>query len=166
MRLICAVGLLASFSTTAAAFARHSAFATLTGVKTKVSSNDKGLVKPLFMSTVEVNCTKTDIQPPKVPEGKDEAFPGVSIVNGKISDIDTKTKKELEHSPMRPRSDPLTTSWEGIQNQLIKNFKISAQDLKKYDKEMEDKGALLEIYKAMQLARQFEVACSKQYMVS
>ncbi len=67
---------------------------------------------------------------------------------------------------MRPRSDPQTTSWEGIRSQLVKHFKFDPQDLEKYENEMEDKKSLLEIYKAMQLARQFEVACNKQYMVS
>jgi hypothetical protein len=154
------------------AFARYPAFAALTIVKTKVSSNDKHLVRPLFMSTVElkeVNTTKAEALHINVPDGKEEAFPGVAFVNGKIHDISNENsehKEKMEHTPMRPRSDPLTTSWEGIQEQLIKNFKMKPQDLEKYDDEMESKDSLLELYKAMQLARQFEVACNKQYMVS
>jgi hypothetical protein len=172
MRLLFAIGLLASYSSTTVAFARRPAFATWTSAKTKLSSNDKHLVRPLFMSTVELkdmNSTKTEVTSVNVPEGKEEAFPGVIFVDGKITDVaskDSEHKEELKHTPMRPRSDPLTTSWEGIQDQLIKNFKMNPQDLEKYDNEMESKDALLEVYKAMQLARQFEVACNKQYMVS
>lgn len=168
MRLLLPIGLIASYSTTAIAFTRHPAFAALTSFKTKVSFNDKPLFRPLFMSTVEVNSTKTGVLPITVPDGKEEAFAGVAFVNGKIDGIANhpEINKELEYNPMRPRSDPLTTSWEGIQDQLIKNFKIDPLDLAKYNEDMEDKDSLLEVYKSMQLARQFEVACNKQYMVS
>lgn len=165
MRYLIAIGLIASYFSKTSSFSRHghAAFATLT-TRSKVAANDKRLVHPLLLTSTlsEVNTTKTDYPSIKVPEGKGDAFPGATIINGKINTV----SDEAEHKPMRPRSDPLVTSWEGIQDQLIKNFKLDPKDLKKYDEEMEDKDSLLEIYKAMQLARQFEVACNKQYMVS
>eukprot|EP00804_Cyclotella_cryptica_P008928 CCRYP_012039-RA/>CCRYP_012039-RA protein AED:0.27 eAED:0.27 QI:322/1/1/1/0.85/0.75/8/1267/482 len=124
--------------------------------------NAKRLAPSLQMSTLphQVNGTKTDFLANKdLPKEREDAFPGATIVNGKI---DTISDENPELDVMRPRSDPQTTSWEGIQSQLVKNFKFDPADLEKY--EMEDKKSLLEIYKAMQLARQFEVACNKQYM--
>lgn len=131
-----------------------------------LTANDKRLARPqLLVSTLsDINATKSEylhFVKDDLPKGKEEAFPGITFVNGKIDSF----SEEDEHKPMRPRSDPLTTSWAGIQHQLIKNFNIDPYVLEKYDKEMEDKDSLLEIYKAMQLARQFEVACNKQYMV-
>ena len=66
---------------------------------------------------------------------------------------------------MRPPPDPFITSWEGIKDQLISNFNIDPQDLDIYSAEIEDTEFLLKIYRSMQLSRQFEVACNKEYMM-
>ncbi len=84
-------------------------------------------------------------------------FPGATLTNGKISAVPPNI--------MRPPPDPTITSWEGIKSQLATNFGIDPQELDRYHDEIEDKDSLLSIYKAMQLSRQFELACNKQYMV-
>lgn len=67
---------------------------------------------------------------------------------------------------MRPPPDPFVTSWEGIKNQLVSNFNIDPQDLESYSAVVEEKEFLLDIYRSMQLSRQFELACNREYMVS
>ena len=170
MQSLIAFGLFASYASMAAAFtpSRHPSFTTFTSRSTVIHTNDKPLAySKLFVSTPsEVNTTKSEYlhyAKDTIPQGKEEAFPGVTFVNGKI---DSFSEEETDPTtPMRPRSDPLTTSWAGIRQQLIKNFNMDPSMLEKYDEDMEEKDTLLEVYKAMQLARQFEVACNKQYMV-
>ena len=74
-------------------------------------------------------------------------------------------KDVLRPNIMRPPPDPFITSWEGIKDQLISNFNIDPQDLEIYSAEIEDPEFLLKIYRSMQLSRQFEVACNKEYMM-
>jgi hypothetical protein len=66
---------------------------------------------------------------------------------------------------MRPPPDPILTSWEGIKDQLISNFNVDPQDFDNLTSETENVAFLLKIYRAMQLSRQFEVACNKEYMM-
>jgi 2-oxoisovalerate dehydrogenase E1 component len=64
-----------------------------------------------------------------------------------------------EMVPMRPR---LVTNWEEIKKDLMNNFKLTKEALKKYDKvEKED---LLKGYEMMLLCRNFENACNQAYM--
>ncbi len=66
-----------------------------------------------------------------------------------------------ENKIMRPPPD---MTWDGIKRQLMSNFGFDNQALAKIYKDTETKESLLSIYKSMQLARQFENACNKQYM--
>ena len=97
-----------------------------------------------------------------VPLGKtDVLFPGAKLdTDGKIAEV-------LPLEIMRPPPDPSITAWDGIKSQLISNFDADPQELERITAEVEDdKDSLLKIYKSMQLSRQFELACNKQYMVS
>lgn len=63
---------------------------------------------------------------------------------------------------MRP---PISLEWEKISDQLQSSFGYSAEEVNAYDQTLEkDKGALMKLYKAMQLARGFENSCNQQYM--
>lgn len=151
MRPVLAIASLTAHSSVTTGFSchRHTAFIASTNHRVQAA-----VTKDLRLATKADFLLTKDL-----PEDKTDAFPGATIVNGKIDSIE-----HPELTVMRPRSDPQTTSWEGIKSQLIKSFKFDTEELDKYD-EMEEKASLLEIYKAMQLARQFEVACNKQYMV-
>eukprot|EP01031_Cornospumella_fuschlensis_P037768 gene37768-45883_t len=61
--------------------------------------------------------------------------------------------------PMRPR---LFTSWKDIKSQLQSAFKVSSNDLKKYDQVSKDD--LTKAYDMMLLSRNFENACNQAYM--
>lgn len=74
-------------------------------------------------------------------------------------------RNELPPNIMRPPPDPFLTSWEGIRSQLISKFNIDPRDLDIYSADMEDTKFLLKIYRSMQLSRQFEVACNREYMM-
>ena len=101
-----------------------------------------------------------------IPDDKADAFPGATLVNGKIDSVPSiELTSDNEYNIMRPPPDPSATSWEGIKKQLMANFRIEPDELDRYDAEIEEKGTLLELYKSMQLSRLFEVACNKQYMV-
>jgi hypothetical protein len=78
---------------------------------------------------------------------------------GKVHHIDV-----TNNNIMRPPPDPKLTSWDGIKRQLMSNFGFDYQELARINDDVEDKESLLSIYKSMQLARQFEAACNKQYM--
>eukprot|EP00986_Skeletonema_menzelii_P009936 scaffold4643_cov174-Skeletonema_menzelii.AAC.8 len=80
---------------------------------------------------------------------------------GKVHHID---ERESENNTMRPPPDPKLTSWDGIKRQLMTNFGFDHQELAHINEVIEDKDTLSGLYKSMQLARQFEAACSKQYM--
>lgn len=77
---------------------------------------------------------------------------------GKVHHIDGLNN---ENKIMRPPPD---ITWDGIKRQLMSNFGFDNQALAKIDEDTETKESLLSIYKSMQLARQFEAACNKQYM--
>ena len=81
---------------------------------------------------------------------------------GKVHNITD--EHEDENNIMRPPPDPTLTSWDGIKRQLMTNFGFDLQDLSQINEQIEEKESLLSIYKSMQLARQFEAACNKQYM--
>ena len=110
------------------------------------------------LSRLPINETRST----PVPLGKtDVLFPGAKL------DTDGKKAEVLPLEIMRPPPDPSITAWEGIKSQLISNFDVDPQELEKITAEFEDdKDSLLKIYKSMQLSRQFELACNKQYMVS
>ena len=103
-----------------------------------------------------------------MPDGKEDAFPGAKLVNGKIDSLPTRIDEAVAaagYNVMRPPPNSLTTSWEGIQSQLVANFNYDLKDLESYHADVEHRDTLLEIYKSMQLSRLFELACNKQYMV-
>lgn len=64
-------------------------------------------------------------------------------------------------SVMRP---PIELPWEKVKEQLIEAFGYTEEEVESYNSLNSDKGALLKLYKAMQLARGFENACNQQYM--
>jgi len=80
---------------------------------------------------------------------------------GKVHHID---ELDDESNIMRPPPDPKLTSWDGIKRQLMSSFGFDNQELTQIHDDIEDKESLLSIYKSMQMARQFEAACNKQYM--
>jgi len=95
-------------------------------------------------------------------------FPEATLVNGEIVATAPKVNGEIVATApeiMRPPPDPFFTSWEGIKRQLITNFGMKPHELEDYSAEIEDRDSLLKIYKTMQLSRQFEVACNRQYMM-
>lgn len=61
---------------------------------------------------------------------------------------------------MRP---PIRLPWSDVASQLQETFGYSATEVKDYENCL-DKDKLMQIYRAMQLARGFENACSQQYM--
>jgi hypothetical protein len=99
---------------------------------------------PTFLSNDEADALFATLD----PEGKVHHIDGLEDVN----------------TIMRPPPDPKLTSWVGIKRQLMLNFGFDHQQLSHINDEVEDKESLLSIYKSMQLARQFEAACNKQYM--
>jgi len=73
-----------------------------------------------------------------------------------------KSAEVVEEGPMRP---PINLKWDRVAQQLEESFGYSSEEIKAYDDAMEsDKGQLLQLYKAMQMARGFENACNQQYM--
>ena len=64
---------------------------------------------------------------------------------------------------MRP---PIDLSWQNIQDQLTSKFGYTADELQtKYSDAIDtNKEVLLQLYKAMMMARAFENACNQQYM--
>ena len=62
---------------------------------------------------------------------------------------------------MRP---PINMPWSDISSQLQEAFGYSPAEVATYESMDQDKEALLQLYKAMQLARGFENACNQQYM--
>lgn len=164
MRLILSVALLASASgfTNHAKFRRNVAFQTPT--KNRMRSHETLLYQVSRHATNETASTVNG----SLPKEKEDAFPGATLVDGKIASIPS--AEENDEFPgfhvMRPPPDNLITSWEGIKGQLTTHFKYSLEELEKYEKDIEKKDTLLEIYKSMQLSRLFEMACHKQYLVS
>jgi TPP-dependent pyruvate/acetoin dehydrogenase alpha subunit/pyruvate/2-oxoglutarate/acetoin dehydrogenase E1 component len=69
------------------------------------------------------------------------------------------TAADAEPVPMRPR---LITNWKEIRSNLMHNFKLSVEDIKKYDNV--SKEDLLKGYEMMLLSRNFENACNQAYM--
>ena len=88
-------------------------------------------------------------------------------LNSLLTGANEVDRRRIASSPniMRPPPDPYLTSWAGIKNQLISNFNIDRQDLENYSAEFEDTAFLLKVYRSMQLSRQFEIACNKEYML-
>ena len=116
----------------------------------------------LFMTGTLSRLPINETRSTPVPLGKtDVLFPGAKLdTDGKIAEV-------LPLEIMRPPPDPSITAWDGIKSQLISNFDADPQELERITAEVEDdKDSLLKIYKSMQLSRQFELACNKQYMVS
>ena len=67
-----------------------------------------------------------------------------------------------EEAPvMRP---PINMSWDQISAQLQDAFGYSAEEAEAYRVLDTDKDALMQLYRSMQVARQFENACNQQYM--
>ncbi|VEU44659.1 unnamed protein product [Pseudo-nitzschia multistriata] len=65
-------------------------------------------------------------------------------------------------NPMRP---PINMKWNQVATQLEDAFGYSTAEVQAYADDMEgDKDKLLNLYKAMQMARGFENACNQQYM--
>jgi TPP-dependent pyruvate/acetoin dehydrogenase alpha subunit len=64
---------------------------------------------------------------------------------------------------MRP---PIDLSWKDIQDQLVSKFGYTEEQLKEKYSDVIDtnKDVLLQLYKAMLMARSFENACNQQYM--
>jgi len=63
---------------------------------------------------------------------------------------------------MRP---PIDYEWADVEEQLLNAFGYSQAEVDTYAGEVENsKGTLMQIYKALQLARGFENACNQQYM--
>eukprot|EP00536_Pseudo-nitzschia_multiseries_P008097 jgi/Psemu1/240894/estExt_Genewise1.C_2000040 len=67
-----------------------------------------------------------------------------------------------EAGRMRP---PINMKWDQVAAQLEESFGYSPEEIKAYDEAIEgDKDRLMNLYKAMQMARGFENACNQQYM--
>mmetsp|Transcript_526 Transcript_526/g.1086 ORF Transcript_526/g.1086 Transcript_526/m.1086 type:complete len:816 (+) Transcript_526:84-2531(+) len=67
-----------------------------------------------------------------------------------------------EANPMRP---PINMKWQQVATQLEEAFGYTPEEIKAYDEAIEgDKDRLMNLYKAMQMARGFENACNQQYM--
>ena len=111
----------------------------------------------------QVSDVDVDIEMPGSPTflSNKEALFATLDREGKVHHID---EHEDENNIMRPPPDPKLTSWDGIKRQLMTNFGFDHQELTHINEAIEDKESLLSIYKSMQLARQFEAACNKQYM--
>ncbi len=164
MRLLLSVAILASASGFAnrALLQRNPAFHIPT--KNHIRSKETLLYQ---VSRHATNETATTVNG-SLPKEKEDAFPGATLVDGKITAIPC--PEEVDEFPgfnvMRPPPNDMITSWEGIKGQLITHFKYNLEELEKYEDDIEKKDALLEIYKSMQLSRLFEMACHKQYLVS
>lgn len=118
-----------------------------------------------FMTRTAV-LSDTDIEMPGSSTfiNDEEADALISTLDhkGKLHNVDG---HEFKNPIMRPPPDPMVTSWEGIKRQLQSKFGFDNQELAQIYDEIEGKESLLRIYKSMQLARQFEAACNKQYMM-
>jgi len=62
---------------------------------------------------------------------------------------------------MRP---PINLPWESVKDQLMSSFGYTQEELASYETLDGNKDDLMKIYRAMQLARNFENACNQQYM--
>jgi len=67
-----------------------------------------------------------------------------------------------DKNPMRP---PINLKWNAVAAQLEESFGYSPEEIQAYADAVEtNKDQLMQLYKAMQLARGFENACNQQYM--
>jgi len=77
-------------------------------------------------------------------------------------DAEATTTEQEEPTVMRP---PINLPWESVSSQLKESFGYTEAQIAEYESALDgDKGALMKLYKAMQLARGFENACNQQYM--
>lgn len=79
-----------------------------------------------------------------------------------MSETATEAEAKPEISVMRP---PIDMAWDAIAEQLVSSFGYSPEEVAEYNSSVEDsKETLMDLYKAMTLARGFENACNQQYM--
>ncbi|KAL9188399.1 hypothetical protein ACHAXT_006777 [Thalassiosira profunda] len=79
-----------------------------------------------------------------------------------LSAPETETAEADAPNAMRP---PVNLAWGDVSDQLMNAFGYSQAEVDMYDGEVENsKENLMQIYKALQLARGFENACNQQYM--
>jgi TPP-dependent pyruvate/acetoin dehydrogenase alpha subunit len=86
-----------------------------------------------------------------------------SVVNNNKSPFSIETFEITDANVMRP---PIDLSWKNIQDQLIAKFGYTSEQLQKEYSDVidTDKDVLIQLYKAMLMARTFENACNQQYM--
>jgi TPP-dependent pyruvate/acetoin dehydrogenase alpha subunit len=69
--------------------------------------------------------------------------------------------EDTQSPMMRP---PIDLTWDHVQDQLRTQFGYTDAELQAYEQLETDKAGLLQLYKAMMMARSFENACNQQYM--
>lgn len=80
-----------------------------------------------------------------------------------MADVVAESEATAEYSVMRPPIDYMT--WDRVADQLVNTFGYTPDEVAKYASDVEeDKDRLMQLYKAMTLARGFENACNQQYM--
>ena len=129
--------------------------------ESKAEDDDAFMLHQALVSEADVN-TEMPGSPTFLSTKEADALFATLDREGKVHKIID--EQEDENNIMRPPPDPTLTSWDGIKRQLMTNFGFDQQELNQINEQIEDKESLLSIYKSMQLARQFEAACSKQYM--
>eukprot|EP00566_Odontella_aurita_P008764 CAMPEP_0113531974 /NCGR_PEP_ID=MMETSP0015_2-20120614/3792_1 /TAXON_ID=2838 /ORGANISM="Odontella" /LENGTH=811 /DNA_ID=CAMNT_0000430865 /DNA_START=191 /DNA_END=2626 /DNA_ORIENTATION=- /assembly_acc=CAM_ASM_000160 len=81
----------------------------------------------------------------------------------RMADVVAESEATAEYSVMRPPIDYMT--WDRVADQLVNTFGYTPDEVAKYASDVEeDKDRLMQLYKAMTLARGFENACNQQYM--
>ena len=128
--------------------------------ESKAEDDDAFMLHQALVSEADVD-TEMPGSPTFLSTKEADALFATLDQEGKVRNID---EREDENNVMRPPPDPQLTSWDGIKRQLMTNFGFDLQELSQINEQIEDKESLLSIYKSMQLARQFEAACNKQYM--
>jgi TPP-dependent pyruvate/acetoin dehydrogenase alpha subunit len=90
------------------------------------------------------------------------ASAGTTAATATKSPFSIETFEISDASVMRP---PIDLTWDDVRDQLVSKFGYTTEQLRtKYETLDTDKLALLQIYKAMMMARSFENACNQQYM--
>lgn len=129
--------------------------------ESKAEDDDAFMLHQALVSDADVD-TEMPGSPTFLSTKEADALFATLDQEGKVHNIID--EHEDEKNIMRPPPDPELTSWNGIKRQLKTNFGFDLQELNQINEQIEDKESLLSIYKSMQLARQFEAACNKQYM--
>jgi TPP-dependent pyruvate/acetoin dehydrogenase alpha subunit len=90
------------------------------------------------------------------------AIAGTTAATATKSPFSIETFEISDASVMRP---PIDLTWDDVRDQLVSKFGYTTEQLRtEYETLDTDKVALLQIYKAMMMARSFENACNQQYM--